>query len=114
MKKELVKKDANQNLVEKVKAIKDVGHTYENAMDNNAKNTKELYDLFKKELETNEHLYDEFRKIVEKEIEAYEKVLDKSTSEEEIKIIYDKLEKVVEDAKEKYEESIANNNGKKI
>lgn len=109
MKEELIKKDAKQNITEKVKAIKEVGHTYENAMDNNAKNTKELYEVFKKEMETNEHLSDDFRKVVEKEIEAYEKALDKSTSEEERKIIYDKLEKVVEDAKKKYDDSMANN-----
>lgn len=109
MKEELAKKEAKQNLIEKVRAIKEVGHTYENAMDNNAKNTKELYDVLKKELETNEHLSDDFRKIVEKEIEAYEKALDKTTSEEERRIIYDKLERVVEDAKKNYDASIANN-----
>lgn len=70
----------------------------------------EVFDeVFKKEMETNEHLSDDFRKVVEKEIEAYEKALDKSTSEEERKIIYDKLEKVVEDAKKKYDDSMANN-----
>lgn len=101
--------DKNRSLVEKVKAIQEVGNTYKNAMDNNAKNTKELYDVLKKELETNENLSKDFRIIVEKEIEAYEKGLDNSTSEEERKIIYDKLDKLVEEEIKKYNEIMANN-----
>ena len=109
MKEVLVKKDEKKNNIDKLKAIKEVGHTYENAMDNNAKNTKELYEVLKKELETNEHLGEDYRKIVEKEIEAYEKGIDKSTSEEERKIIYEKLEKTVEEAKRKYDDSMIHN-----
>lgn len=99
MKEELIKREG----------IKEVWHTFENVMDNNAKNTKELYSVLKKELDTNEHLSNDFREIIQKEIEAYEKALDKSTSEEERKLIYNKLEKLVEEAKKKYDDNMINN-----
>lgn len=93
----------------KIEAIKEIRHTLENVVDNNNKNTKELYSVLKKELDTNEHLSNDFREIVQKEIEAYEKALDKSTSEEERKIIYNKLEKLVDEAKKKYDDNMINN-----
>lgn len=99
MKEELIKREA----------IKEIRHTLENVVDNNNKNTKELYSVLKKELDTNEHLSNDFREIVQKEIEAYEKALDKSTSEEERKIIYNKLEKLVDEAKKKYDDNMINN-----
>lgn len=109
MKKDLTKKELKQNLVENVKAIKEVGHIFEKSIDDNTKNTKELYLLLKKELEINKNISADLRKVIEKEIEAYEKAIDKSTSEEERKIIYDKLEKLVDISKRNCDDSIANN-----
>ena len=109
MKEEIIKKEEKQNIVEKVKAIKEVGHTYENALDNNAKNTKELYDVLKKGLESNQYISEDCRKVTEKAISAYEKVIDKSTSEEERKFYCEKIEQATFEALKQSDEILESN-----
>lgn len=109
MQTEIIKKDSKQNIVGNAKAIKDMGHTFENVLDTNEKNTKELYAVMKKELETNETISQECRKLAERSVAAYESAMKESTSEEDRKMYCDKIEKITLEALKKQEEVLENN-----
>lgn len=107
MKEIIEKKDPN--LAEKVKIIKEQGEVSKNAMDTNAKNTKEYFETLKKILETNLNIDDNYRKYAEKEIEYYIKALDIATTDEERKEIHSKMEKLHDDVKKISEKILKEN-----
>lgn len=96
----------NPNLTEKVKAYKEAVSLGKNALDTNAKNTKEYFETLKNILITNQNLSKEYIEYAKKEIDFYCIAYDKPTTEEQqkellIKVseLNEKIEKYVEEAR---------------
>ena len=85
------------DLVERVKVVKEAGTVSGSAMATNAKNTKEYFDTLKQILSSNNNISSDFRQYAEKEMEFYLKAIDKTTTEEQVKVLYEKIKKLHED-----------------
>lgn len=92
----------------KIKLVKVFGDVALHAIENNTKDFKELCEVAKKELESN-NPSDEYYKVIQKGIDLYDKAIAKTNTVEEREKIRQEAKELIEKAEKNEEIRISNN-----